>query len=233
LERENKSLLTLEEGNTPFTIYTQFVQIIYKIVLFHLLNFRGANKMLFPMLPVIFLLSTSFELATPTMLNTKLLKSTVKKADAALKSLDDLKLDWQPSKVERRMREKNPGFGFARRPSKSSLIVAKRATALEMATKKLMAETDRVRRQTVDAVKAEFGSLFQEEVNAALQEAEDVEEDEDGCPSEPRKCFELDLSFRSLTGRCNSFTFPDFGKALQPLRRLLPARYADGERLLV
>ena len=86
--------------------------------------------------------------------------------------------------------------------------------------------------------------------------------DEDGCPEESRKCLELDLSFRTLTGRCNSFTFPgmtqiplqirreivlwthsilkiilavsnfaalDFGAALQPLRRLLPTRYADGK----
>ena len=165
---------------------------------------------LVPMLTVMIILYTSFDLASP-MVNTKLLKSTVKKANAALKSFDDMKQDWQPSKVEGRMGEKHPGFGFARIPSKSSLKAAKTANVLEMATKDLMAETSRVKRQTVEAIKAEFGSPFQLEVNAALLDAE-VEaggaEDEDGCPEESRKCLELDLSFRTLTGRCNSFTFP-------------------------
>ena len=162
------------------------------------------DKMLLPMLRAFFLLSTCLELASP-MLNTKLLKSTVKKANAALKSFDDMKLDWQPKKAEGRMGEKHPGFGFARIPSKSSLLASKRANVLEMATKDLMAGTPgRVKRQTVERVKAEFGSPFQLEVNAALLDAED----EDGCPEESRKCLELDLSFRTLTGRCNSFTFP-------------------------
>ena len=76
-----------------------------------------------------------------------------------------------------------------------------------------MAETSRVKRQTVEAIKAEFGSPFQLEVNAALLDAEGeagagVAEDEDGCPEQSRKCLELDLSFRTMTGRCNSFTFP-------------------------
>jgi len=185
---------------------------------------------LIPMLTFVIILYTSFDVASP-MVNTKLLKSTVKKANAALKSFDDMKQDWQPSKVEGRMGEKHPGFGFARIPSKSSLKAAKTANVLEIATKDLMAETSRVKRQTVEAIKAEFGSPFQLEVNAALLDAEGGDgrvEDEDGCPEESRKCLELDLSFRTLTGRCNSFTFPDFGAALQPLRRLLPARYADG-----
>jgi len=186
--------------------------------------------MLLPMLPAILLLFTCLELVSP-MLDTKLLKSTVKKANAALKSFDDMKLDWQPLKVEGMMGEKHPGFGFARIPSKSALKASKTANVLEMATKDLMAETGRVKRQTVEAIKAEFGSPFQLEVNAALLDAEGEPGgvvDEDGCPEESRKCLELDLSFRTLTGRCNSFTFPDFGAALQPLRRLLPARYADG-----
>ena len=165
---------------------------------------------LVPMLTIMIILYNSFDLASP-MANTKLLKSTVKKANAALKSFDDMKQDWQPSKVEGRMGEKHPGFGFARTPSKSSLKAAKTANVLEMATKDLMAETGRVKRQTVEAIKAEFGSPFQLEVNAALLDAEGENggvEDEDGCPEESRKCLELDLSFRTLTGRCNSFTFP-------------------------
>ena len=166
---------------------------------------------LLPMLPVMIILYTSFDLACP-MVNTKLLKSTVRKANAALKSFDDMKQGWQPSKVEAMMGEKHPGFGFARIPSKSSLKAAKTANVLEMATKDLMAETGRVKRQTVEAIKAEFGSPFQLEVNAALLDAEGEDgagvEDEDGCPEQSRKCLELDLSFRTLTGRCNSFIFP-------------------------
>ena len=166
--------------------------------------------MLLPMLPAILLLSTCLELVSP-MLDTKLLKATVKKANAALKSFDDMKQDWQPSKVKGMMGEKHPVFGFARIPSKSSLKASKTANVLEMATKDLIAETGRVKRQTVEAIKAEFGSPFQLEVNAALLDAEGEPGgvvDEDGCPEESRKCLELDLSFRTLTGRCNSFTFP-------------------------
>ena len=73
-----------------------------------------------PMLPVMIILYTSFDEASP-MVNTKLLKSTVKKANAALKSFDGMKQDWQPSTVEGRMGKNHPGFGFARIPSKSSL----------------------------------------------------------------------------------------------------------------
>jgi len=115
--------------------------------------------MLLPMLPAILLLSTCLELVSP-MLDTKLLKSTVKKANAALKSFDDMKLDWQPLKVEGMMGEKHPGFGFARIPSKSALKASKTANVLEMATKDLMAETGRVKRQTVEASRQSLGVLF-------------------------------------------------------------------------
>ena len=167
--------------------------------------------MLLPMLPPIFLLSTCLELASP-MLNTKLLESTVKKANAALKSFDDMKQDWQPSKVEGRMVQRHPGFGFARIPSKSSLKASKRANVLEMVTKDMMTVTGtgRVKRQTVEAIQAMFGSPFQPEVNAALLDAED----EDGCSVESRKCLELDMSFRTFTGRCNSFTYPGMTPSL-------------------
>ena len=161
--------------------------------------------------PSLILLLAYLELANP-MLDTKLLMSTVKKANAALKGFDDMKMDRKPVKVEEGMGDEKQqrSLGYARIPSKSSLKAAKSAKVLEMATNDLMTDTGRVKRQTVEAIKAEFGSPFQLEVNAALLDAgvKAGGEDEDGCPEESRKCLELDLSFRTLTGRCNSLTFP-------------------------
>ena len=156
------------------------------------------------------LLVTGLQL-TDSMPNTEELEQTMNTTNAVVKSFYDMRLKWQPSEVVEMMEEKElPHFGFARIPSRSSVKVSKAAQALEMVTADLKKETGRIKRSTLEDLKAEFGSPFQLEVNAALLDAgvKAGGEDEDGCPEESRKCLELDLSFRTLTGRCNSLTFP-------------------------
>ena len=176
------------------------------------------------------LLLTSLQL-TDSMPDAEELEQTMNTTNAVVKSFYDMRLKWQPSEVVEMMEEKKlPHFGFARIPSRSSVKVSKAAKALEMVTADLKKESGRIKRSTLEDLKAEFGSPFQREVNAVLTEtkANDEGKDPDGCPEEPRNCLGEDLRFRTLTGRCNRLDFPEVGAALQPLWRLLPARYADG-----
>merc|ERR1719495_2374359 len=97
-----------------------------------------------------------------------------------------MRLKWQPSEVVEMMEEKKlPHFGFARIPSRSSVKVSKAAKALEMVTADLKKDSGRIKRSTLEDLKAEFGSPFQREVKAVLTEtnANDEEgKDADGCP---------------------------------------------------
>merc|ERR1719495_2667686 len=97
-----------------------------------------------------------------------------------------MRLKWQPSEVVEMMEERKlPHFGFARIPSRSSVKVSKAAKALEMVTTDLKKESGRIKRSTLEDLKAEFGSPFQQEVNAVLTETnanDDEGKDADGCP---------------------------------------------------
>merc|ERR1719403_144953 len=99
-----------------------------------------------------------------------------------------MRLKWQPSEVVEMMEEKKlPHFGFARIPSRSSVKVSKAAKALEMVTADLKKESGRIKRSTLEDLKAEFGSPFQREVNAVFTpetKANDEGKDPDGCPEE-------------------------------------------------
>ena len=143
------------------------------------------------------LLLTGLQL-TYSMPNTEELEQTMNTTNAVVKSFYDMRLKWQPSEVVEMMEEKKlPHFGFARIPSRSSVKVSKAAKALEMVTADLKKESGRIKRSTLEDLKAEFGSPFQREVNTVLTEtkANDEGKDPDGCPEEPRNCLGEDLRF--------------------------------------